>query len=167
MVPNTASTRFRAGPGLWPRSARFANFNRTGFNCFWGRRISDIARCLSPPISRCFDRLLCRRGFRIFRARIRWRGCMGLAVLVASPRAIAGGHKVARALKPGGKFLFTSPKERTTWRDALTGRESISLGAERYQQLLDSAGLNAVGELYDEGNNHYYLVAKPPGTGPS
>jgi len=76
-------------------------------------------------------------------------------------------HKVARALKPGGKFLFTSPKERTTWRDALTGRESISLGAERYQQLLDSAGLNAVGELYDEGNNHYYLVAKPPGTGPS
>src|SRR5437667_8851999 len=112
MVPNTASTRFRAGPGLWPRSARFANFNRTGFNCFWGRRISDIARCLSPPISRCFDRLLCRRGFRIFRARIRWRGCMG-------------------------------------------------------QQLLDSAGLNAVGELYDEGNNHYYLVAKPPGTGPA
>lgn len=76
-------------------------------------------------------------------------------------------HKVARALKPGGKFLFASPKETTTWRDVLTGRESISLGAERYQQLLVSAGLHAVGELYDEGNNHYYLVAKPPGTGTS
>jgi len=70
-------------------------------------------------------------------------------------------HKVARALKPGGKFLFTSPKERATWRDALTGGESISLGAEQYQQLLDAAGLDVVGELYDEGNNHYYLVSKP------
>ena len=72
-------------------------------------------------------------------------------------------HKVARALKPGGKFLFTSPRERTAWRDALTGRESISLGAERYQQLLGSAGLHAVGERNDEGNNHYYFVAKQPG----
>jgi hypothetical protein len=64
-------------------------------------------------------------------------------------------------LKPGGKFLFTPPKERATWRDGLTGGESISLGAERYQQLPDAAGLDVVGELYDEGNNHYYLVSKP------
>ena len=69
-------------------------------------------------------------------------------------------HKVARALKPGGKFLFTSPTERATWHDTVTGRESISLGAEGYRQLLDSAGLNLAGELSDEGSNHYYSASK-------
>jgi hypothetical protein len=48
-----------------------------------------------------------------------------------------------------------------TWLDALTGRESISLGAESYQQILSAEGLVLVGEQADEGNNHYYLVSKP------
>ena len=69
-------------------------------------------------------------------------------------------HRVARALKREGRFLFTSPKERAIWHDTLTGRESISLGAEGYQQLLVAAGLNLVGELSDEGDNHYYLASK-------
>jgi len=41
-------------------------------------------------------------------------------------------RKVASALNLGGKFLFTSPKESVKWRDALTDRESISLGTEQY-----------------------------------
>jgi hypothetical protein len=39
-------------------------------------------------------------------------------------------HKVARALNPNGRFLFTSPKEIVKWRDALTDRESLSLGGQ-------------------------------------
>jgi 2-polyprenyl-3-methyl-5-hydroxy-6-metoxy-1,4-benzoquinol methylase len=70
-------------------------------------------------------------------------------------------RKVARVLNPSGKFLFTSPKEAVTWYDALTGRESISLGAELYQKHLHAAGLNLVGEDFDEGSNHYYFASKP------
>lgn len=69
--------------------------------------------------------------------------------------------KVARVLNPSGRFLFTSPKEAVTWQDALTGRESVSSGAEHYQQLVHSEDLVLVGEMSDEGNNHYYSVRKP------
>lgn len=69
-------------------------------------------------------------------------------------------HKVAHALNPQGKCLFTSPKEIVRWRDALTNRESISLGAERYHEILNAEGLDVVGEQSDEGDNYYYLVSK-------
>jgi SAM-dependent methyltransferase len=69
--------------------------------------------------------------------------------------------KVARALNPGGKFLFTFTHEAATWSDSLTGRISISLGAERYQQILRTEGLVVVGETVDEGENYYYFVSKP------
>lgn len=71
--------------------------------------------------------------------------------------------KVARALNPGGKFLFTSPAEAATWADALTGRESISLGVEGYRQVLCAEALTLVGEESDEGGNHYYFVSKRKG----
>ncbi|SRR5258708_2335209 len=70
-------------------------------------------------------------------------------------------RKVAKALNPGGKFLFTSPKECCTWKDLQTGRESISPGAEAYYQILRAEGLAVVGEQVDGGNNHYYLASKP------
>jgi 2-polyprenyl-3-methyl-5-hydroxy-6-metoxy-1,4-benzoquinol methylase len=85
----------------------------------------------------------------------------GLMFLLPADVQCAVIRKVARALNPGGKFLFTSPKEIVTWLDALTGRESISLGAESYQRILSAEGLVLVGEKADEGNNHYYLVSKP------
>jgi cyclopropane fatty-acyl-phospholipid synthase-like methyltransferase len=69
--------------------------------------------------------------------------------------------KVAKALNPGGKFMFTSPKECCTWKDLQTGRESISPGAEAYHQILRAQGLVLDGEQIDEGNNHYYLASKP------
>ena len=70
-------------------------------------------------------------------------------------------RKVAQALKSNGKFLFTSPKEMCTWGDILTHRESVSLGVDRYRELLQVEGLILVGEMADEGNNHYYSVRKP------
>ncbi len=39
-------------------------------------------------------------------------------------------RRVAEALNPGGRFLFTAPIQRATWQDILTGRLSVSLGAE-------------------------------------
>lgn len=70
-------------------------------------------------------------------------------------------RKVAKVLNSSGKFLFTSPKEAVTWQDALTGHELVSLGAGRYRQLVHAEGLVLVGEMSDEGNNHYYSVRKP------
>jgi SAM-dependent methyltransferase len=69
-------------------------------------------------------------------------------------------HKVAEVLNPNGKFLFTSPQESCTWQDALTGRDSISLGSDVYEQILNAEGLRVVGERFDEGYNHYFFTLK-------
>jgi SAM-dependent methyltransferase len=66
-------------------------------------------------------------------------------------------EKVARALNPGGRFLFTAPKEPLEWEDAMTGRQSQSLGAQTYERLMRDAGLTWVTEALDEGENHYYF----------
>ena len=69
-------------------------------------------------------------------------------------------RRVAMALNPGGRFLFTSPARRCTWADALTGRRSRSLGAEAYKAVLSGVGLTLLGEHRDEGDNHYYEALK-------
>jgi 2-polyprenyl-3-methyl-5-hydroxy-6-metoxy-1,4-benzoquinol methylase len=68
--------------------------------------------------------------------------------------------KVAEALAPGGRFLFTAPRETTTWRDAMTGRESRSLGVAEYEGLLRGLGLEVSSGVMDEGGNHYYFARK-------
>lgn len=69
-------------------------------------------------------------------------------------------RKVALALNPGGRFLFTCPAQACTWTDVLTGRRSLSLGVEEYEAVLSSVGLPAVAEYLDEGDNHYYGACK-------
>jgi SAM-dependent methyltransferase len=71
-------------------------------------------------------------------------------------------EKVAGALNPGGRFLFTAPREHVEWLDALTGRQSQSLGAPTYERLLRDAGLTWVAEAEDEGENHYYFFERRP-----
>jgi SAM-dependent methyltransferase len=88
---------------------------------------------------------------------IAW-GLMFLLPAELQPLVIA---KAARALNPGGHFLFTAPKEVTTWIDVLTRMESVSLGQERYHELLRAEGLELSGGAVDEGQNYYYLVVKP------
>ena len=70
-------------------------------------------------------------------------------------------RKIARALKRGGKLIFTSPREAVTWTDVMTKRESISLGFQAYQEILLAEALVLSGEQSDQGENHYYLVSKP------
>jgi 2-polyprenyl-3-methyl-5-hydroxy-6-metoxy-1,4-benzoquinol methylase len=70
-------------------------------------------------------------------------------------------RRASRALNPGGRFLFTAPREAVAWNDAITGRQSISLGAEAYERLLRAEDLILAGEQVDRGGNHYYVVSKP------
>ena len=68
---------------------------------------------------------------------------------------------VASALEAGGRFLFSAPREICEWRDTLTGRTSISLGADAYAAHLASAGLSLKQCHFDEGGNNYYEAVKP------
>jgi 2-polyprenyl-3-methyl-5-hydroxy-6-metoxy-1,4-benzoquinol methylase len=96
-----------------------------------------------------------------FRRRFDGVVAVGLMFLLRTEiqRIVIG--KVAKALSPGGKFLFTSPRDAVSWSDALTGRASISLGVEQYERILRAEGLILIGERSDEGDNHYYFVSKP------
>ncbi|NIJ55459.1 class I SAM-dependent methyltransferase [Dyadobacter arcticus] len=69
-------------------------------------------------------------------------------------------QKMANALSTGGKLLFTAPSQRMKWEDAITAIESISLGAEKYKELLAGSGLSLIEEFEDEGENHYYHAVK-------
>lgn len=71
-------------------------------------------------------------------------------------------HRVANSLKPGGRFLFSAPREKCEWKDILTGRRSQSLGVDGYELLLQASGLNLMGCRVDEGDNNYYDAIKVP-----
>lgn len=68
--------------------------------------------------------------------------------------------KVSAALRPAGMFLFTAPRQACEWVDNLTGRNSVSLGAQEYRRLIHAAALEVVGESEDEGENYYYYARK-------
>jgi SAM-dependent methyltransferase len=85
----------------------------------------------------------------------------GLLFLLPPDAQVKLIRKVGQGLRSGGHFLFTSPREAVTWNDVQTGRESISLGFQGYEQILQAVGLVLVGEACDEGDNHYYFVSKP------
>lgn len=80
----------------------------------------------------------------------------GLFFLLAADAQVALIHRVAPVLRPGGRFLFTSPEQACTWTDVLTGRQSVSLGKEVYEVTLAEAGLELLDEYQDEGENYYY-----------
>jgi hypothetical protein len=84
----------------------------------------------------------------------------GLMFLLSADAQCAVIRRAASALNPGGRFLFTSPKQSDTWADAVTGRQSLSLGADAYRSLLSDANLAIVGEYLDEGDNYYYDTVK-------
>ncbi|MBK9260573.1 MAG: class I SAM-dependent methyltransferase [Polyangiaceae bacterium] len=73
-------------------------------------------------------------------------------------------RRLASALRPGGRLLFTAPHERCVWTDQLTGRTSLSLGAAEYRRLLEGAGMALARSLEDEGENHYYDALAVGGT---
>jgi SAM-dependent methyltransferase len=64
--------------------------------------------------------------------------------------------KMAAALNPGGKLLFTAPLDKVEWKDVMTEQLSRSLGADEYRKLIAATGLSIVEESDDEGGNHYF-----------
>jgi SAM-dependent methyltransferase len=65
-------------------------------------------------------------------------------------------RRFADILVPGGRLLFTSTAKPAVGNDAMTGLESISLGAEEYRKLLGAAGISVAEEYEDVGENHYF-----------
>ncbi|MDQ0010667.1 SAM-dependent methyltransferase [Luteibacter jiangsuensis] len=70
-------------------------------------------------------------------------------------------RRVANALEPGGRFLFSAPREACEWRDMQTGQPSRSLGQQEYARLLEASGLRLIGCRLDEGENNYFDAIKP------
>jgi 2-polyprenyl-3-methyl-5-hydroxy-6-metoxy-1,4-benzoquinol methylase len=84
----------------------------------------------------------------------------GLMFLLSPPAQALVIRKVSQSLARGGRFLFTSPFQVCTWTDILTGAQSVSLGRDRYRQILEAEGLELEQETSDEGDNHYYFTSK-------
>jgi 2-polyprenyl-3-methyl-5-hydroxy-6-metoxy-1,4-benzoquinol methylase len=102
------------------------------------------ALCEAAEKSRFFDR--------------RFDGVVAVGVLFLLPedsqRIVI--ERVGQALYPRGHFLFSAPRQSCEWIDSLTGRLSVSLGEERYTQLLASAGFSLADTCVDEGSNNYF-----------
>jgi len=64
--------------------------------------------------------------------------------------------KMAAALNPGGRLLFTAPLYKVEWKDIMTEQRSRSLGAEEYRALITASGLLIIDEFADEGGNYYF-----------
>src|SRR5262245_27561035 len=69
-------------------------------------------------------------------------------------------QRMGDTLAPGGRLLFTSEANPLVWNDAMTGRESRSLGAVEYRRLLSSVSLSVLSEYDDEGQNYYFDAVK-------
>ena len=106
--------------------------------------------CEAVQDSRMFD--------RTFDAALAW-GLVFLLTVEDQCRLI---RRFSEILVPGGRLLFTSPASPCTWIDVMTNLESVSLGAEKYRELLGDAGLTVAEEYEDEAENHYYDAFKKP-----
>ncbi len=85
---------------------------------------------------------------------------IGLIFLLPRETQRALISKMAAALNPGGRLLFTAPLYKIEWQDAMSEQLSRSLGAEQYRSLMADAGLSVVDEIDDEGGNHHYSAIR-------
>lgn len=69
-------------------------------------------------------------------------------------------RRIAGALRPGGRLLFSAPHQTCAWTDLLTGQSSRSLGHAAYQRLLSANALTLITEHTDEGGSHYFEACK-------
>jgi SAM-dependent methyltransferase len=100
--------------------------------------------CESVLESSCFD--------RTFDAAL----SIGLMFLLKAEEQHLLIRRFAEILVPGGRLLFTSTVKPHAWTDAMTGLESVSLGAEEYRKLLGAAGISVAAEYEDVGESHYF-----------
>ncbi len=93
---------------------------------------------------------------RLFDGALAW----GLLFLLSPDTQRMTIPRIAAALRPGARFLFTAPAQLCTWADLSTGRPSHSLGAGEYGAVLADSHLSLVAQYEDEGQNHYYDAVK-------
>lgn len=144
------------GPG-GPRSEVLVNNGFAVYGVDASPSLAEAFRIRFPAAQVACERVEESRFFgRTFDAAVAW-GLMFLLPVESQRNVI---HRVARVLKPGGRFLFTAPAHACTWADLSTGRPSRSLGAGIYKAELAKAGLTLIGEYDDEGENHYFDAVK-------
>ncbi|MEL7487261.1 MAG: class I SAM-dependent methyltransferase [Pseudomonadota bacterium] len=97
---------------------------------------------------------------RFFDRRFDGAIAVGLIFLLPEDRQRRAIKNIAEALKPGGRFLFSAPRQVCAWEDLLTGLPSRSLGADAYRRLLDDCDLDLDAEHEDAGGTHYYDAVK-------
>jgi SAM-dependent methyltransferase len=85
---------------------------------------------------------------------------IGLIFLLKAEQQHRLMQSVAEILVPGGRLLFTSTAQPVVGKDAMTGLESVSLGAEQYKTLLEAVGISVAEEYEDVGKNHYFDAFK-------
>lgn len=93
---------------------------------------------------------------RQFDAIISW----GLMFILPVPSQKLLIKKAATALNSGGRFLFTPTRNANTWNDAMTEQLSVSLGADKYKEMIAESGLTLIKEFEDEGENYYFDSVK-------
>jgi 2-polyprenyl-3-methyl-5-hydroxy-6-metoxy-1,4-benzoquinol methylase len=155
LAPGSSILEIGCGNGVISQALVDAGFILYGIDaspkmiCAFQERLPAVpVECAAVEDSTLFN--------RTFDGIVAW----GLMFLLPFETQVVVITKVANALKPGGQFLFTSPRDAISWKDAITQRESCSLGTEVYRELLEAQGL-ALGETRsDEGDNHYYIASK-------
>ena len=147
-------------PRLRPWSADFATLIEEGFTVFGVDASRTLIEAFRKRFPNAFAECAGVEDSELFQRTFDGVVACGLMFLMPEDTQSLVIHKVVRALNPNGRFLFTSPKEIVKWRDALTDRESLSLGAKRYHEILDAEGLAVVGERSDEGGNYYGRIQR-------
>ena len=84
----------------------------------------------------------------------------GLVFLLEPPLQERVLHRAAEALKPGGRLLFTAPRQAVEWVDVLTDAPAVSLGEDGYRAILSRAGVEVEGLAVDEGGNDTWFAVK-------
>ena len=156
LPPGAAVLDLGCGPGS-PRSDILAG---SGFSLY----ALDAAPSLADAYRTRFPdaRVVCEPAEESSFCGERFDGVMAWGLLFLLPaetqREII--RRVAGALQPAGRFLFTAPAPPCTWDDLSTARPSLSLGADAYKLLLADVGLTVIAEHDDEGENHYFSARK-------
>ncbi|HEX7086781.1 MAG TPA: class I SAM-dependent methyltransferase [Vicinamibacterales bacterium] len=76
-------------------------------------------------------------------------------------RVIANVAAALRADGPG-RFLFTAPRDAFSWDDVLNGATCVSLGFERYREVLEQHGFSLQRTYLDSADNHYFESVRRP-----
>lgn len=101
----------------------------------------------------CADVDTCASLDRIYNGIVSW----GMLFLLAPDIQLRVLARMARAVAPGGRLLFTAPHQLLSWQDALTDLPSWSLGHDVYRETLQREGVTLEGTDEDAGGNFYYL----------